>query len=184
MPKLKQILKKKYFIACMSIILICCMFIFYIVFLWKDTETKIISLPILPVENYADYSASEGYMAYDISEICDGNPWKEEWNIKTLPVFYNIDFKNNSTAQNYDDKINIMKNKVKYLEKIAENFGVTDNYTITYGAGEGKIENNEISFQTSIYDNTIFIKFKKTIKLPFDSTAINKEQSEKIISYL
>ena len=31
--------------------------------------------------------------------------------------------KNNSTAQNYDDKINIMKNKVKYLEKIAENFG-------------------------------------------------------------
>ncbi len=183
MLKLKQILKKKYFIACISIVLICCMFIFYIVFLWENTETKMVSLPILPVENYAEYSASESYMAYDISEICDGNPWKEEWNIKTHPVFYNIDFKNSSTVQNYDDKINIMKNKVKHLEKIAENFGVRDNYTITYGTAEGKIENKEISFQTSIYDSTIFIEFKKPIPLPFDTTEENKEQSEKVISY-
>ena len=69
MLKLKQILKKKYFIACISIVLICCMFIFYIVFLWENTETEMVSLPILPVENYAEYSASESYMAYDISEI-------------------------------------------------------------------------------------------------------------------
>lgn len=183
MSKLKQIFKTKYFIVCISIVLICCMFIFYIAFLWKDTETKIVSLPTLLVEDYAAYSDSEGYLAYDISEIYNGSPWKEEWNITTLPVFYNVDFKNSSNAENYDNKITIMKNKMKYLEKIAQNFGVTDNYTITYGTGEGKLESKEISFQTYIYDSSILIEFKKPIKLPFENTQQNKEQSEKIISY-
>ncbi|NDO46585.1 hypothetical protein [Clostridium sp. MD294] len=183
MLKLKQIFKTKYFIACISILLICCMFTFYIVFLWKNTETKTVSLPTLPVEDYATYSASEGYLAYDISEIYNGSPWKEEWDITTLPVFYNVDFKNSSNAENYEHKINIMKNKMKYLEEIAQNFGVTDNYTIKYGTEEGKLENKEISFQNYIYDNTILITFKKPIKLPFENTQQNKEQSEKIISY-
>lgn len=181
--KLEQILKKKYFIAFMSIVLICCMFIFYIVFLWKGTETKVISLPVLPVESYGEYSASEGYMAYDISEIYDGNPWKEEWNIKKLPVFYNIDFKKSNNAKNYNEKMAIMEDKIKYLEEIAKKFGITEEYTITYGIGESVLENKEMSFQTSIFDDAIFIVFKKPVALPFDTMEENKEQSEKIISY-
>lgn len=181
MSKLKQILEKKYFIAFISILLLCGMFTFYAVFLWKDTE--ILSLPILQVENYEEYYASEGYMSYDISEIYDGNPWKAEWNITDLPVFNNLDFKKSNEAESYDDKINVTKDKVESLKEVAENFGITNHYTVTYGAGEATLENKDISLQTSIYENTIFIKFKKPIPLPFDIVEESKEDAEKIISY-
>ena len=46
-------------------------------------------LPMLTISEYAGAHGFEGYMAYDISELQNGNPWSEGDTIKTLPVFQN-----------------------------------------------------------------------------------------------
>ncbi len=51
------------------------------------------SLPILEyIESDANAYGFEGYMAYDISELENGNPWNEKMVLKTLPVFRNNSF--------------------------------------------------------------------------------------------
>lgn len=48
-------------------------------------------LPVLDItpEEGANAYGFEGYMAYDISELVSGNPWTEQMDLKTLPVFCN-----------------------------------------------------------------------------------------------
>lgn len=46
----------------------------------------------LPMLHYTepDYGCGfEGYFAYDISDLCNGNPWTEDTKIKKLPVYQN-----------------------------------------------------------------------------------------------
>ncbi|MBR2640570.1 MAG: hypothetical protein IKD39_08425 [Oscillospiraceae bacterium] len=51
------------------------------------------SLPILEyIESSSNAYGFEGYMAYDISELENGNPWNEKMVLKTLPVFRNNSF--------------------------------------------------------------------------------------------
>ena len=48
--------------------------------------------PNLPMLTISDSMASfgfEGYLAYDINELANGNPWIDDVSIKTLPVFQN-----------------------------------------------------------------------------------------------
>lgn len=48
------------------------------------------SLPLLAVSDGSDGEMGfEGYMAYDISELVNANPWKESMEISTLPVYEN-----------------------------------------------------------------------------------------------
>lgn len=46
-------------------------------------------LPVLDItpKDGANAFGFEGYMAYDISELSDANPWRENMDLKTLPVF-------------------------------------------------------------------------------------------------
>ena len=50
----------------------------------------------LPILEYVESSMTaygfEGYMAYDISELSNGNPWNEEMVFETLPVYRNNSF--------------------------------------------------------------------------------------------
>ena len=58
------------------------------------TETEYgSSLPILEyIESSAAAYGFEGYMAYDISELENGNPWNEKMTFDTLPVYRNNSF--------------------------------------------------------------------------------------------
>lgn len=48
------------------------------------------NLPMLTIaENTSDGMGFEGYMAYDISDLVNNNPWKEEEHPTTLPVYDN-----------------------------------------------------------------------------------------------
>ena len=50
-------------------------------------------LPILEyIESNTTAYGFEGYMAYDISELSNGNPWNEDMLFETLPVFRNNSF--------------------------------------------------------------------------------------------
>ena len=46
-------------------------------------------LPMLTISEDTGAYGFEGYMAYDISELQNGNPWSASDTIKTLPVFQN-----------------------------------------------------------------------------------------------
>ena len=49
-----------------------------------------VKLPLLEIpDSVSDGMGFEGYMAYDISELVSANPWTEEMELSTLPVFRN-----------------------------------------------------------------------------------------------
>lgn len=49
------------------------------------------NLPMLSIsENTSGGMGYEGYMAYDISELVNANPWNEESEISALPVYQNL----------------------------------------------------------------------------------------------
>ncbi len=48
------------------------------------------ALPLLSVaEDFGGGMGFEGYMAYDISELVSANPWQEDMNLTSLPVYRN-----------------------------------------------------------------------------------------------
>ncbi|HIZ55289.1 MAG TPA: hypothetical protein H9671_03675 [Firmicutes bacterium] len=46
-------------------------------------------LPMLSISENTSAMGYEGYMAYDISELVNANPWNEDSKISTLPVYQN-----------------------------------------------------------------------------------------------
>lgn len=46
-------------------------------------------LPLLTIEDFESSMGFEGYQAYDISELVSGNPWNEQADLSTLPVYQN-----------------------------------------------------------------------------------------------
>ncbi len=67
--------------------------VFVIPFLHKIQEKTNIdtTLPLLTIsEMQSDAMGFEGYMAYDISELINANPWNENMNLSTLPVYENV----------------------------------------------------------------------------------------------
>lgn len=182
MSILKQIFQKRNFIAYTSILLICCMIVYYINY-FKNHNLKMISLPMLTIEDFHEDFEQEIYFAYDISEIYNGNPWKSEWNISELPAFYNTNYKSYNIADSYEQKINIMKQKIISAQKIAQSFSTTKLYKMIYGAEQGSIENEELLLSVNTHNDIITIAFKNAIFLPFDIEQQNKEQLEKVIYY-
>lgn len=55
-------------------------------------QTDTVDLPKLPLSEegiHPNGMGYEGYLAYDVSELISGNPWKETDNFRTLPVYRN-----------------------------------------------------------------------------------------------
>lgn len=66
-----------------------------------DIDTN---LPLLTIsENQSDAMGFEGYMAYDISELVNANPWNETMTLSTLPVYENpLSYDNNFIVSGAD----------------------------------------------------------------------------------
>lgn len=47
-------------------------------------------LPKLTISENVEGMGYEGYLAYDVSELVNANPWKEDAEITTLPVYQNV----------------------------------------------------------------------------------------------
>ena len=57
------------------------------------------TLPILEyIESGTNSYGFEGYLAYDISELDNGNPWNEDMTFETLPVFRNNSYNESGIA--------------------------------------------------------------------------------------
>lgn len=55
----------------------------------QDEPGQNSDLPMLSITESASAMGYEGYMAYDISELVNVNPWNEDSEISTLPVYQN-----------------------------------------------------------------------------------------------
>jgi len=52
--------------------------------------SETLDLPLLTItENTGEGMGFEGYLAYDVSELINTNPWREDMEISTLPVYQN-----------------------------------------------------------------------------------------------
>ncbi len=55
----------------------------------RQAEPQLPELPLLTISENNVGMGFEGYMAYDISELVNANPWNEDLPLSTLPVFEN-----------------------------------------------------------------------------------------------
>lgn len=86
-------------------------------------------LPLLPITTMeGETNGYEGYVAYDISELVNGNPWTEDLALSTLPVYENpLSYDDFFLASGADfDKMR------GFLTEIAERLGLdAETYPIT-----------------------------------------------------
>ena len=84
------------------------------------------SLPKLTVEEIAGAMGYEGYMAYDITELTNANPWTEDAQLDILPVYKNLQ------QQSFNGKVAPFpaEEMEKRLISMAEALGL-ENYIIT-----------------------------------------------------
>ena len=70
----------------------------------QDGPERDPDLPLLTISEEAEGMGYEGYFAYDISELVNTNPWNEETEIDTLPVFQNpLTYDKNDVASGGDE---------------------------------------------------------------------------------
>ena len=97
-------------------------------FLPPDQPGQTSDLPLLSISESISSNGYEGYMAYDISELVNANPWSEASEISTLPVYQNpLVYDENFIASGADfDKMR------EFLLDVAGRLGLDANHlTIT-----------------------------------------------------
>lgn len=118
-----------------------CIAIVIIIFLYKanpnvgpisphsDTDLPMLSIDI---DNFFSGGYGfEGYMSYDVSDLKNENPWNEDVQISTLPVFKNTSsYGVSGTAPN--PNIKVMQDKAKEVASLLgidlEDIEITDNF--------------------------------------------------------
>ncbi|OLA74100.1 MAG: hypothetical protein BHW45_05430 [Roseburia sp. CAG:197_41_10] len=147
--------------ACLAI-LIC------VSFIWdgkKEGKTEHLDLPQISVgNNEAASYGFEGYLAHDVSELVNANPWNEQIELTTLPVYKNTVELEEFIPKNYD--------KEKVLEKIREVAGRLgiDEHALSQVKEQPEMETvtcetNEVSIQANAAGE-ISVEFQTPQDLP------------------
>lgn len=125
------------------------------------------NLPMLTVsETAGDGMGFEAYMAHDISELVNANPWTEDCEINTLPVYSNT----LNLNERYDIT-NIDYNKMNsFILEVAKRYGLKENEIVITRDSRAytdslfvKAENFEIRVDPEL---TATIEFEPAVSLP------------------
>lgn len=205
------------FIKILTPVAICLAIIFIVLPNYMDRQMDLVgpvvdsNLPRLSMGEFkSDGSGFEGWMAYDIDQIKNRNPWNQAREISTLPVFKNkLNYTERGVITNID--IDTMRERLQEtidLLKINRNdLEIIDNYPSRQEMEEmvGKIEATgqefpvdfliykELSAQSKKYqirirpDLSISIAFKKGELLPKkyrDVYNLSYEDSNRLGNYL
>lgn len=105
-------------------------------------------LPILTITRESGQYGYEGYLAQDISELVNSNPWTEDMNVSVLPVYENtIVYDGNGFSADYSDYYppTDVKEMKKFLKEVAKRLGFeTDKLEITDDMPDEKAKKNFI----------------------------------------
>lgn len=173
----------------------------------KSNENILSELPKLKVYNTPSGGMGfEGYLAHDIDELSNSNPWVTSKNISTMPVFKNMHYVNYKSGSPIPEGYLNSEEMIKKAEEIAVllNIEVSEVYTSptqedidSYKDKTGEDLNQkpyeavakgdgvEVSVMST---GEITIKFIEGIELDskynFTHTDTSKEEAEKILDYL
>jgi len=144
-------------------------------FLPKDKPGLNSDLPMLSISENMSAMGYEGYMAYDISELVNANPWSEGSKLSTLPVYQNpLTYDENHIALGAD--FNKMR---EFILDVAGRLGLdTNNLTITDNAPDEerkqktieKFEKVGASVPDGYFDPTRLVIKAEKIKIEVDQS--------------
>lgn len=140
-------------------------------------------LPMLHIaENAGDGMGFEGYMAHDVSELVNANPWRKEMEITALPVYKN--------PLTYDETYYVAENadfdKMReFLLEIADRMGLdTDRLTIRDDVPDRlSIEAEGLMLEVN-QEMTAEISFEQSISLPEKYNSLSYEDMTAMAEYL
>lgn len=133
---------------------------------FSPEPTEIISeLQTLTIsEDTSNSMGFEGYKAYNISEVINSNPWSEEIELSTLPVYKNQEFSDEDHTVSNEDIIKMKEFSSEVAERFGLNTSVLDiNYDPTYLTAETTTDTMTIQVDQSM---TAAISFEPAISLP------------------
>lgn len=156
------------------------------------------ALPMLTLPAESGGMGFEGLLAYDISQLEDGNPWTEDTQLKTLPVFTN-------TA--YDDPSGLPVSDMgeERMAEIAEQTAAALDMEITdisYRRVGDIAKDSDIADRDRVYQvtattdtarievevNCVTVFFSESVRLPeeydFTDTNPSEEEAERAMDYL
>lgn len=107
----------------------------------------------------------EGFMAYDVSTLLDGNPSRENCEFTELPVFMEPRQEFESHREHHVYNMDEMEEKLKHIASLLtdEEFKIINNNS----SGDFcKAETGDISLSMYPYSSRIYIEFKNSAELP------------------
>lgn len=110
---------------------------------YYEIPTIASDLPMLSIAEWNGSMGFEGFMAYDISEIVSGNPWREDIELETLPVF-----KNTAECNNHYEIIGSNFPAEEFKKEVASRM---------------KLEGAETDYR---YPWNVYINFDEPVSLP------------------
>lgn len=206
-PKSRKPVYIKWFsaVACFAII------ISVVSFFNGNKVTTAPDLPMLALNTeFSGAMGFEGYMAYDITDLTNANPWNENLKLTHLPVIKNK-LTNNELQKADNPDYKLME---KFLKETAQSLGmdtesipitndIPDDATkkaitdkLTMGGGkvpEGYFDISRLFIEDDNYkievnsNNTVMIDFKSPIKLPSEYNFTHHasyEETYKVAEYL
>ena len=176
-------------------------------FLKPDPNRKNIGpggLPMLTIAYEADGMGFEGYQGYDISDIENQNPWTDDLQIKTLPVYKNTAYTDASGLTVSDISGEELEKRARSvaaaldLEVLKVSYSKVGKYNKPpYRPPGSTLDSNaiyEVNARCKEAEITVLancdvrVEFTKTIKLPedynFTHDNISDEDAERVTSYL
>lgn len=116
----------------------------------------------------------EGLMAHDIAEIISPNPWREDWNLSQLPVFYNPKAFGREALVSAELRrmmSDLIEQYAQILgieyrpEQLENSFWQDSNAPWAYGTMALEDDNYQLSIDTAL---VIHLSLKQSIMLPSD----------------
>ncbi|MCD7784070.1 MAG: hypothetical protein LUH18_00545 [Oscillospiraceae bacterium] len=97
---------------------------------YEDDTVDAVDLPMLTVSLGNSGMGYEGYLVYDISDLVSGNPWNENMELSTLPVYQNAisydDYQVPLSGVDYDKMSELLYDVAERLGLDTETLEITD----------------------------------------------------------
>lgn len=139
------------------------------------TEEYLSQLPKLTVSSEFEGMGFEGYMAYNVEELSDNNPWHEFSGITYLPVYKNNFPDDGLSTEEMKTAVQQLAKKLNFTGTVSESYPETEIIRST----EGEIEVNSSGISTITFDP------EKSLPKEFDFTWNSKpEDAQKSLIYL
>lgn len=163
-----------------------------------DSAEGPVSLTVLPVTEETGGMGFEAYLAYDISQLDNGNPWREEENPDTLPAYRNTAY---SDPAGQPVSRSGAERLLKYAEQAAAalnmkvrdvSYQTAENSEAVQDAGDNIISGIAVETDSAVIQVdgkcTVTVWFNDSIMLPgeysFTGTNVSDSEADNVIQYL